>query len=110
MVNRKGLMTIMYICFAEYKIAAGERDVYLAYVNTLMKESGRSVQLYEGTDQFNLFVEIWTAATEAEAEAIKKERCDERSSWYRVAEWIPGGADKMHVWTFKPAGAGSNAG
>ncbi|MCM3629307.1 hypothetical protein M3194_18330 [Paenibacillus glycanilyticus] len=102
-------MTNMYICFAEYKIAAADRTAYLNYTGTLMKESDK-IQLYEGTDQLNLFVEIWTAATEEEAEAIKKERCDERSPWYRIAEWIPGGADKMHVWTFKPAGAGPNAG
>lgn len=100
----------MYICFAEYKIAADNREDYLAYADSLMKKSEKKVQLYEGTDQLNLFVEIWTAATEEEAEAIKKERCDERSPWYRVAEWIPGGADKMHVWTFKPAGAGLSAG
>ncbi|GLX65949.1 hypothetical protein MU1_02930 [Paenibacillus glycanilyticus] len=100
----------MYICFAEYKIAADHRDTYLAYTDTLMKESDGNVQLYEGTDQINLFVEIWTAATEEEAEEIKKERCNERSSWYRVSEWIPGGTDKMHVWTFKPTGVGSNAG
>lgn len=100
----------MYICFAEYKIADGNRNAFLAYANTLMRESGNQVQLYEGTDQLNLFVEIWTTATEEEAEAIKKERCEERSPWYRIAEWIPGGADKMHVWTFKPAGGGPNAG
>jgi hypothetical protein len=83
---------------------------YLAYADTLMKESGNNVHLYEGTDQINLFVEIWSASTEEEAEDIKKERCNERSPWYRIAEWIPGGADKMHVWTFKPVGVSQNAG
>ena len=23
-------------------------------------------------------------------------------SWHRMAEWVPGGAPKIHAWTFKP--------
>ncbi|MFF2480799.1 hypothetical protein [Paenibacillus sp. NPDC058071] len=90
------------ICFAEYRIEDRHRDTYLAYTAKLLEKTA-GVHLYEGTDQINLFVEIWHAVDEKEAEQIKKERCAERSPWYRIAEWIPGGADKMHVWTFKPA-------
>ncbi|WP_042165486.1 hypothetical protein [Paenibacillus gorillae] len=90
------------ICFAEYKIAEASRADYLAYTRQLLQEQ-KKVHLYEGTDQINLFVEIWYADNEAEAEQIKKERCSERSPWYRVSDWIIGGADKMHVWSFKPA-------
>jgi len=90
------------ICFAEYKIEEQSRADYLAYTGQLLNEQN-NVCLYEGTDQINLFVEIWYADNEAEAEQIKKERCSERSPWYRISEWIIGGADKMHVWSFKPA-------
>ncbi|GGG63897.1 hypothetical protein [Paenibacillus radicis (ex Gao et al. 2016)] len=95
------------ICFAEYKIEEHSRAEFLAYTEQLLKEQ-KHVHLYEGTDQINLFVEIWYADNEAEAEQIKKERCSERSPWYRVSEWIIGGAGKMHVWSFKPAGTQSS--
>ncbi|QAY68195.1 hypothetical protein [Paenibacillus protaetiae] len=93
----------MHICFAEYKISPEYREPYLAYTGNLLA-SGKyeSLTLYEGTDQPCLFVEVWTAGSAEEAEQIKEERCDERSSWYRVSSWIDGGAAKMHVWTFRP--------
>lgn len=58
--------------------------------------------LYEGTDQPLLFVEVWEARDEAHAEDIKEERCSERSSWHAVADWVAGGAAKIHAWTFRP--------
>ncbi|MUT67568.1 hypothetical protein [Paenibacillus sp. NEAU-GSW1] len=91
------------VCFAEYRIAAENRASYLSYTGRLIRDGELNIYLYEGTDQPNLFVEIWYADSEDEAEQIKKERCSERSPWYRVAEWVVGGADKLHVWTFKPA-------
>lgn len=92
----------MYICFAEYRISPEWRAQYLIYTNGLLAE-GYEVQLYEGTDQPSLFVEVWNAPTCEQAEQIKKERCNERSPWFRISEWIVGGPAKMHVWTFKPA-------
>ena len=92
----------MYICFAEYRIAPESREHFLAFAEAHL--NGRNdVYLYEGTDQPNLFVEVWQAGSEEEAERIKKERCDERSLWSRISEWIAGGSAKLHVWTFKPA-------
>lgn len=92
----------MYICFAEYRIIHEYRQEYLAYTDTLL--SGlHDVHLYEGTDQPNLFVEVWNAGTAEHAERIKKERCSERSPWFCISEWIVGGSEKMHIWTFKPA-------
>lgn len=92
----------MYICFAEYRISPEFREQYLAYTAMLLEE-GHEVQLYEGTDQPSLFVEVWNASTLEQSEQIKKERCNERSSWFQISEWIVGGAAKMHIWTFKPA-------
>ncbi|MDQ0060693.1 hypothetical protein [Paenibacillus harenae] len=94
----------MYICFAEYRIKDEHRKQYLDYTQALLKDEER-IQLYEGTDQPNLFVEVWTASTAELAEQMKEERCSERSSWYRIVGWVEGGAGKLHVWTFKPAHA-----
>ncbi len=91
----------MYICFAEYKIMPEHREPYLALVNKL-KEKDSRVKVYEGSDQSELFVEVWTAQSQEEADAIKEERCGERSSWHAVSQWIVGGGAKLHVWTFKP--------
>lgn len=94
----------MYICFAEYRIKAEHRDQYLAYTQALLKNENR-ITLYEGTDQHNLFVEVWSASSAEHAEQMKEERCNERSSWHQIVSWIEGGAGKLHVWTFKPAHA-----
>lgn len=94
----------MYICFAEYRILPERREQYLAYTRILL-EGGHDVQLYEGTDQLNLFVEVWNVSNSEQAERIKKERCDERSSWFQISDWIVGGPAKMHIWTFKPVHA-----
>ncbi|CAM4318419.1 hypothetical protein FHS16_000787 [Paenibacillus endophyticus] len=90
----------MYICFAEYRIAEESRLPFLELTNKLLQHE-KDMYLYEGTDQPNLFVEVWHAATSAEAEQIKKERCSERSSWSQVSSYIVGGQAKLHVWTFK---------
>lgn len=92
----------MYICFAEYRIQPEHRLKYLEMAAELQKDESRSIQWYEGTDQPGLFVEVWHAQTEEEAEQIKEERCSERSSWGELSQWIIGGKAKLHVWTFKP--------
>lgn len=91
----------MYICFAEYRIAEENRLPFLELTNKLLQHE-MDMYLYEGTDQRNLFVEVWQAATSDEAEQIKEERCSERSSWSEVSSYIVGGRAKLHVWAFKP--------
>lgn len=97
----------MYICFAEYKIMPEHRGPYLLLANKLKEQDSR-VEVYEGSDQPDLFVEVWTAQSQAEADAIKEERYGERSSWHAVTQWIVGGKAKLHVWTFKPISLGSD--
>lgn len=91
----------MYICFVEYHI---EERFVASYREWIAKklEATSGVKLYEGTDQPHLFVEVWEAKDEAAALAIKEERCSQRSSWCHMADWVPGGSPKVHVWTFKP--------
>lgn len=91
----------MFICFAEYRIDPQFRDQYLALTARLQKESS-NVSLYEGSDQFSLFVEVWNAKSAEEAEQLKEERCSERSPWHPITAWIAGGPSKLHVWTFYP--------
>jgi hypothetical protein len=93
----------MFITFAEYRIAPEHLESYRGETKRLLEQSLGRVTLYEGCDQPGLFVEIWSASCEEEAEGIKKERCGERSSWAVLTPWIVGGAAKLHVWTFKPA-------
>ncbi|REE92873.1 hypothetical protein A8990_103180 [Paenibacillus taihuensis] len=92
----------MFICFVEYHIAQAFEDRYRSWIAQKQQEFKDAFQLYEGTDQPLLFVEVWEAATEEKAVGIKKERCDERSSWYEMTDWVPGGSAKVHAWTFKP--------
>lgn len=92
----------MFICFAEYKIMPEYVEMYRDKVGELRKQETRPFQLYEGTDQPGLFVEIWHADSYEEAERVKGERMEERSPWSALSQWIPGGPAKLHVWTFKP--------
>lgn len=92
----------MFICFAEYKIMPEYVEMYREKVEELRKRETKPFQLYEGTDQPELFVEIWHTESYEEAERVKEERLNERSSWSALSQWIPGGPAKLHVWTFKP--------
>jgi hypothetical protein len=91
----------MHICFVEYRIDAIYEEKYRTWIAEKLAEKNE-FRLYEGTDQPLLFVEIWEAEDEKGAEAVKKERCSERSSWRIMADWVPGGTAKIHVWTFRP--------
>ncbi|BBH21692.1 hypothetical protein Back11_30370 [Paenibacillus baekrokdamisoli] len=91
----------MYICFVEYHINEEFVALYRNWIAEKMA-AGPVFKLYEGTDQPHLFVEVWEAQGEASATAIKEERCSERSSWRQMAAWVPGGAPKIHAWTFRP--------
>lgn len=92
----------MVICFVEYRIMPEHEEAYRAWIARRSEDPG-GFKLYEGTDQPLLFVEVWEAGSVETAEAIKKERCGERSSWRIMSDWIPGGAAKLHAWTFRPA-------
>ncbi|MCR2806175.1 hypothetical protein [Paenibacillus soyae] len=93
----------MHVCFAEYRILPEFREQFLVLADKLVAGENGLVQLYEGTDQPGLFVEIWQTPSEEEAERVKEERLSGHSSWSALSPWIAGGTDKLHVWTFKPA-------
>ncbi|MBM7567412.1 hypothetical protein [Paenibacillus sacheonensis] len=91
----------MFICFVEYRIEPEHERRYRDWM-AAREAVFPGFQLYEGTDQPLLFVEVWEASDMDSAERIKKERCEERSSWLAMADWVPGGSAKIHAWTFKP--------
>ena len=93
----------MPICFVEYRIEAPFEQQYRRWIAE-RQEMDRGFKLYEGTDQPLLFVELWETTNEEEAERKKKERCEERSSWHVMADWVHGGSAKIYAWTFKPVG------
>jgi hypothetical protein len=94
-------MNIMPVCFVEYRISDLHERSYREWIAAKLADPG-GFKLYEGTDQPLLFVEVWEAESVEAAEAIKKERCSERSSWLEMAEWVQGGSAKIHAWTFRP--------
>ncbi|QJC53320.1 hypothetical protein HGI30_18210 [Paenibacillus albicereus] len=91
-----------YALMVEYKIEERHRQDFLALLSELQRRWPR-VRLYEGSEQPGLFVEIWPAATEAEARACQEERLDGRSPWSAIGSWTSGGAGRIHAWTFRPA-------
>ncbi|MEK3882880.1 hypothetical protein [Paenibacillus sp. PL2-23] len=99
----------MYMCFAEYRIMPEYRESFLAVSERLVAEEQGRVRLYEGTDQPGLFVEVWEAPSEEEAERVKEERLSGRSSWSELLPFISGGAAKLHVWTFRPVITGQGS-
>ncbi|WP_246070723.1 hypothetical protein [Paenibacillus kobensis] len=81
------------------------REAYIKLSSELVQASEGILTVLEGTDQPNLFVELWKADSEEAAEYIKIGRCSEGEDnpWRPVDGWVQGGRAKVHVWTFRPA-------
>ncbi|MCM3748241.1 hypothetical protein M3223_12835 [Paenibacillus pasadenensis] len=91
-----------YALMVEYKI----KEEHLAEYSSLLRElqlQHPEVQLFQGTDQPGLYVEIWPADSEEEAAARQEERLDGRSAWKPIGDWTAGEPGRIHAWTFKPA-------
>ncbi|WP_461480235.1 hypothetical protein [Paenibacillus sp. PvR052] len=65
------------------------------------------LEVYEGSEQPNLFVEIWSGLSEEAYHSLKESRTgitavEENSNPWRLHdEWVPGGRAKIHIWQFK---------
>jgi hypothetical protein len=90
----------MYKVFVEYAIIPEMRQVYLDYMQELCLREGR-LELFEGSDQPGLFVEIWHDVSYEFYTLLKQERLNFASSdstpW---EEWVQGGKKKLHIWHF----------
>lgn len=91
----------MYICFVEYRIEEQHLEKYRECMGSYTRRF-KQLHIYEGTDQAGLFVELWQADSEEEAQRIKEERLSARSSLANMTQWVPGGAQKLHAWVFQP--------
>lgn len=88
--------------FVEYKIKPDKREQYLHSVKEIqrrMEQGGAShFSLYEGSDQPDLFVEMFDVPS-IEIYYLLKE---ERSMQPVIDDCIAGGAAKIHIWAFEP--------
>jgi hypothetical protein len=90
--------------FVEYTIDQEKRKAYLHYMQKIIKQTG--LELFEGTNQPGLFIEIWSDINYAGYESLKLERSnpEKGSEWESFGEMILGGLSKLHIWHFcKPA-------
>lgn len=75
-----------------------------------------NLELYEGSDQPGLFVEIWNGLSKEQYIQLKQARGKQglkedetalnnnpfgNTEWYRLDEWIKGGSEKVHIWHFE---------
>lgn len=100
----------MCIVFVEYRIEQEFRTDYLTWTADL-KQKFEQVNIYEGAEQPDLFVEIWEGLSDAAYTAMKTDRTgtiktvtpDEAADkllWRRMEPWIAGGRAKLHIWRF----------
>lgn len=93
----------MAIVFAEYKVYPEKREQYLQWMQE-QKASFTRLELYEGSDQPGLFVEVWRDCGYDDYLELKRIRhCSDNSSrWTEMAQFVPGGAGNIHIWHFCP--------
>jgi hypothetical protein len=85
--------------FVEYKVNEERMDDYLQFMSNELDRSG--MELYEGTEQPGLFVELWPDMDSAAFRSFKLERTEPVDSpWRTLDGWIAGGLAKVHVWHF----------
>ncbi|TMV46486.1 hypothetical protein FE783_26365 [Paenibacillus mesophilus] len=91
----------MGIVFVEYKVFPEKREAYLQWFKTLTMAETR-LELYEGSDQPDLFVELWRDFGPDEYREFKKSRQESpESPWAELADFVPGGSAKVHIWYFQ---------
>ncbi|RKN62886.1 hypothetical protein [Paenibacillus ginsengarvi] len=91
----------MEIVFVEYKVFPEKRDAYLSWVKQIRFQHPRMTH-YEASDQASLFVELWLNVGEEEYRSFKTARLHNPAApWSELAEFVPGGLEKVHVWHFR---------
>ncbi|GKS13664.1 hypothetical protein [Paenibacillus chitinolyticus] len=90
--------------FVEYAILPESREVYLSFMRERLRDN-ETLSLLEGTDQPNLFVEIWTPVSPDEYTRMREVRIGSGDPiWGRMHPWIKGGREKLHIWHFRSIG------
>lgn len=86
--------------FVEYLIHEESKAIFEEIIEKLIANYS-NVEVYEGTDQENLFVEIWNDRDFSYYEELKQERqLSSLPIWKELNNCIVGGAVKLHMWHF----------
>jgi len=85
--------------FVEYKIRKELRHTYISSINKLLKMNS-NLEVFEGTDQKELFVEIWNNYSHQQYLIMKQERTNNIPQWNEINSCIEGGSEKIHIWHF----------
>lgn len=91
----------MITIFMEYRIKPEKREQYLEYMEQMPEDIERmgahEYRFYEGVDQPNLFVETFEVHSKDNYIACKEKRTSDE----RLASYVLGGAEKIHLWAFE---------
>lgn len=88
------------LVFAEYRIDPDYREHYLQFMREIARRHP-DLEWFEGTDQPNLFVEVWRGMDRASYELWKELRLAEwQEEWSPLHTMIAGGKAKLHIWHF----------
>lgn len=87
------------IIFVEYRIGPEHREKYMQASKRLLSTQQRCVH-YEGSDQPGVFVEQYFDTTPEQYRQMKQLRLHQESEWDDIADCIPGGKSKLHIWEF----------
>ncbi|MEF3304421.1 hypothetical protein [Paenibacillus sp. GYB003] len=91
----------MGIVFVEYKVFPEKREAYLSWVRE-WAGAYPELQHYEGTDQPNLFVELWPNVDADRYVEFKRSRVERpERPWTALEDFVPGGLPRVHVWHFR---------
>ncbi|MBP1992046.1 hypothetical protein [Paenibacillus eucommiae] len=90
----------MHKVFVEYTIVEEMRGAYLLYMKELQLWE-RRLELFEGSDQPGLFVEIWDDVPYEEYLRMKSGRLEAaHNNAVPWGIWVQGGLRKLHMWHF----------
>jgi hypothetical protein len=93
--------------FIEFFILPDRRDEFLSLIPKIrdyqqIQWGVKDYEIYEGTDQPNLFVEEFYIEGEDDYLKIKEERVLEKELlWSDMNACVKGGGQKVHIWAFK---------
>ena len=91
----------MYKVFVEYQIKEDSCEAYRSFMKQQL-DLHPSLELYEGTDQPGLYVEIWSNIDPEAYGSMKRQRkeASAQEGWEKLEQWVKGGLDKVHIWHF----------
>ncbi|MFD0679058.1 MULTISPECIES: hypothetical protein [unclassified Paenibacillus] len=105
---------MMSITFIEYQVLPEHRSAYSHWIKQV-RANYPELEVYEGTDQPGLFVELWKGQSHEDFGKLKEARVNrsikveneqpekgkfDKNDWNQLHNWTSGGAAKIHIWHF----------